>query len=203
MFNCNNLKDNNLKGYNKSDNNLKDRNKDNDNLKCKYCGSDRINNSGKVNNGNQRYLCRDCRRTFTITKRKYSEEYKLKIIKMYLENMGIRSIERLENIPNTTILKWIKNFGKIVKAKFQEQINNIPDNLEDIKQNIEILEGDEIATYIKKNTKTEDKKSGYGFLLIENKDKPMGACSQSVACRLSAVCRSEAKETGIKLLIFK
>ena len=52
-----------------------------------------------------------------MTKRKYSEEYKLKIIKMYLENMGIRSIERLEHIPNTTVLVWIRkpipNVGKL------------------------------------------------------------------------------------------
>lgn len=163
---CNNLKDNkNLKDSNNLNNNLKD------NLKCKYCGSDRINNSGKVNNGNQRYLCRDCKRTFTITKRKYSEEYKLKIIKMYLENMGIRSIERLENIPNTTVLKWIRNFGKIIKERIIEQANNIPDDIKDIKENIEVLEGDEIVTYIKKNSKMEDKKSGYGFLLTETEIK--------------------------------
>ena len=153
MCNCNNLKDSN-------------------NLKCKYCGSDRINNSGKVNNGNQRYLCRDCKRTFTITKRKYSEEYKLKIIKMYLENMGIRSIERLEKIPNTTVLKWIRNFGKMIKERLQKEIiDNIPDDIRSIKENIDILEGDEIVTYIKKNSKMENKKSGYGFLLTETEIK--------------------------------
>jgi transposase-like protein len=66
------------------------------NLKCKYCGSNNINKDGIVNNGNQRYLCRDCKKTFTITKRKYSEEYKLKIIKMYLENVGIRKQGRTD-----------------------------------------------------------------------------------------------------------
>ena len=148
------------------------------NLKCKYCGGNNINKDGIVNNGNQRYLCRDCKKTFTITKRKYSEEYKLKIIKMYLENVGIRSIERLENIPNTTILKWIKNFGKIIKERIIKELNNIPEDLKELKEkkNIEILEGDEIVTYIKKNLKMGDRKFGYGFLLTE---------------------------TGIKLLIFK
>lgn len=141
--------------------------------KCKYCGSHTINNNGKVNGGNQRYLCRDCKKTFTITKRKYSENKKMKVIKMVLEGIGIRSIERLEKVPNTLILKWIKNFGKIIKEKIIQDANNIPNNIK--KEDIEILEGDEIVTYIKKNSKMEDKTSGYGFLLTE---------------------------TGIKLLIF-
>ena len=33
------------------------------NLKCKYCGSNNINKDGIVNNGNQRYLCRDCKKS--------------------------------------------------------------------------------------------------------------------------------------------
>ena len=141
-----------------------------ENIKCPYCNSNRINKDGFVNKGIQRYLCRDCKRTFTMTKRKYSEEYKLKIIKMYLENMGIRSIERLEHIPNTTVLVWIRKFGKMIKERLKnETIDNIPDDLKELKKkdNIEILEADEIMTYVKKNLKIKDKISGYGYLLIE------------------------------------
>lgn len=97
-------------------------------IKCKHCGSNKINKSGIANNGNQRYLCKDCGRTFTITKRKYSEEYKLKITKMYLDNMGIRSIERLEVISNVLILKWIRKFGKTIKEKIIKEANNIHDD---------------------------------------------------------------------------
>ena len=39
------------------------------NLKCPYCNSNRINKDGFVNKNIQRYLCRDCRRTFTMTKK--------------------------------------------------------------------------------------------------------------------------------------
>ena len=72
---------------------------------------------------------------------------------MYLENMGIRSIERLEHIPNTTVLVWIRKFGKMIKEKLRnETIDNIPDDLKELnkKDNIEILEADEIMTYVKK-----------------------------------------------------
>ena len=122
-------------------------------LKCKYCNSNRINKMG-ILNGKQRYFCRDCKRTFREGKDNrthYTEEQKLKVIKMYLENVGIRSIERLEGIHNSVISYWIKNFGKIIKERITKEVNNIPDNIK--KEDIEILEGDEIVTYIKKNQK--------------------------------------------------
>lgn len=144
--------------------------------KCKYCNSNRINKMGTIY-GKKRFLCRDCKRTFREGKDnriKYSNKKRMKAIKMVLEGIGIRSIERLENIPNTLILRWIKNFGSTIKDIVIEDLNNIPDDIK--KEDIEILEGDEIVTYVKKNSKMEDRTSGYGFLLTEE---------------------------GIKLLIFK
>ena len=112
---------------------------------------------------------------------------------MYLENVSIRSIERLEGVSEPLILKWIKKMGKEIKNKFNESINKIKDNINNIdekdikKENIEILEIDEIVTYIKKNlkimeteketeketeTETEKEKetsSTYGLLLIGTK----------------------------------
>ena len=97
---------------------------------------------------------------------------------MYLESVGIRSIERLEKVSEPLILKWIKKFGKIIKERLKEEINNIPDDIKELKEkkNIEVLEGDEIVTYVKKNLKMGENKYGYGYLLTE---------------------------TGIKLLIFQ
>ena len=121
---------------------------------------------------------------------KYSNKKREKVIKMYLENVSIRSIERLEGVSEPLILKWIKKMGKEIKNKFNESINKIKDNINNIdekdikKENIEILEIDEIVTYIKKNLKimetekekekdtekeTEKEKeisSTYGLLLI-------------------------------------
>ena len=148
------------------------------NLKCPYCNSNRINKDGFVNKNIQRYLCRDCKRTFKLEKDnriKYSDEKRMKVIKMYLEGVGIRSIERLENIPNTLVIKWIKKFGKTIKEEIIKQLNNIPDNLKELKKkdkkNIEVLEGDEIVTYIKKNLKMVENKYGYGYLLTETEIK--------------------------------
>lgn len=173
-------------------------------LKCKYCNSDKIKKLGFVYN-KQRYYCKDCGRTFregVDNRIKYDDLQRMRVIKMYLEGIGIRSIERLENISNVLILKWIKRMGNNIKEMLDRVKNNIADNIK--KEDIEILEVDEIVTYIKKNSKTEEKASGYGFLLT------LPSVVSSIADRqakmiwqanhFSASCLTE---TGIKLLIFK
>ena len=85
------------------------------------------------------FQCKECGKVFVIgdNREKYSYDKKLKVIRMYLEGVGIRSIERLEHISTPLILKWIKGVSKIIKNKL---INTeVPDKLE----NIEILEIDE------------------------------------------------------------
>ena len=137
------------------------------NLKCKYCGSSRINKMGKLY-GKKRYLCRDCKRTFregVDNRIKYTEEQKNRCIQLYLENVGIRSIERLEGIHNSVISSWIKNLGKTVKEKLNNIANSIDEN-NFKKENIKVVEVDEIVTYIKKNLKMEENIHSYGLLLI-------------------------------------
>ena len=58
-------------------------------LKCKYCGSSRVNKRDKQKyNNKQRYLCRDCKRIWTegekILRIKYSNDKRIRVIKMYL-----------------------------------------------------------------------------------------------------------------------
>ena len=74
---------------------------------------------------------------------------------MYLDNCGIRTIERRMKVSDTTIIRWIRKFGKMIKERLRNEtiIDNIPDDLKELKKkdNIEILEADEIMTYVKKN----------------------------------------------------
>lgn len=136
------------------------------NCKCKYCGSDRINKMSIIRN-KQRYLCRDCKRTFREGKdkrKKYSEDFKIEAIKWYLENVGIRSIARRLKISASLVSYWIKQFGQIIKDKMLNA--EVPEDIKDI----EILEADEIVTYIKKNLKIKKDQAetfpSYGLLLI-------------------------------------
>lgn len=118
---------------------------------CIYCGSTRTNKSGIINN-KQRYYCRECKRTFregNDRRVKYSEDFKISAISWYLDNCGIRTISRQLKVPASLIVYWAKEFGKIVKNKIFKAADNIDEkNLN--KDNIQILEIDEIVTYVKK-----------------------------------------------------
>jgi len=129
---------------------------------CKHCKSSNSVKNGFVQ-GKQRYKCKDCQRTFREgdDREKYTNDQRLRVIKWYLEGSGIRSIERMEKVPNQLIIQWIRKSSKIIRQKLNEV--NIP---EDTKE-IQILELDEMFSYCQKKLK----KSTFGLLLIESEIK--------------------------------
>ena len=72
---------------------------------------------------------------------------------------GKTSIERILKVSNVLILNWIKNIGKNI----ERIINNNDIEKKKNKKNINILEMDELYSYVKKNKI----KLRYGLLLIE------------------------------------
>ena len=114
-------------------------------MKCKHCGGRRAVKNGFVQE-KQRYLCKDCNRTFRLgdDRERYTTEQRLRVLRLYLEGMGIMGIERVEGVPNPLIIQWIRKFGKIIKDRLDEA--EIPDDL----RTIQILELDELFTYCKK-----------------------------------------------------
>ena len=136
-------------------------------IKCKNCLSNNFVKSGIVL-GKQRFECKDCGSNFRAgdERKKYPNDFKLKIVKWSLEGAGIRSISRMENVSAPLILKWIKTFAKIVKEKLLSVSHE--------KEQIEVMEIDELVTWIKKNQedlKKQDKSSqdnihSFGLLQI-------------------------------------
>ena len=127
------------------------------NLLCKHCGGDQKVRNGYVQ-GKQRSKCKDCGKTYREgdLREKYTNEQRLRAIKWYLEGVGIMSIERIEGVPNPLIIKWIRKFSKILRARLNEI--EIPDDA----KKIQIVELDELFSYCKKSLT----KSTYGLLLI-------------------------------------
>ena len=72
---------------------------------------------------------------------------------------GKTSIERILKVSNVLILNWIKNIGKNI----ERIINNNDIEKKKNKKNINILEMDELYSYVKKN----EIKLKYKLLLIE------------------------------------
>ena len=71
-------------------------------------------------------------------------------LELYLEGLGFRSIGRVLNFSNVSILNWIREFGsKLEELKSEKQVK--------------VIEMDEMHSYVA-NKKTI---AGYGLLLIE------------------------------------
>jgi len=80
---------------------------------CPKCKSTHINKNGRKK-GKQNYLCVNCGRQFIDwyqPHRGYPQEVKDECLKMYVNGMGLREIERVKGVHHTTIMNWIKQLG--------------------------------------------------------------------------------------------
>lgn len=129
---------------------------------CKHCGESKLVKDGIVKS-KQRYLCKDCGRTFRDgdEREKYTIEQKIRVIKLYTDGVGMRSIERAEGVSTPLLIHWIRNFGKMLREKIST--TPIPNDAKDI----EILEMDELFTYYQK----KHKKPMFGLLWTETEIK--------------------------------
>jgi transposase-like protein len=78
--------------------------------------------------------------------RGYSEEMKRECLKMYVNGLGFRAIERVKNVHHTTIMNWVKQVGELLPDYYDPQ--TIPD----------VGELDELETFVG----SKKTKSGYG-----------------------------------------
>ena len=136
-------------------------------ISCKDCGCIRYVKNGYVQEV-QRYKCKQCGCNFVEGDKriKYGSRDHLKVIKLYLENCGIRSIERITGIRNSQISKWIEETAAYIKRQLRQSENQVKTI-----QDIEIMELDELCTFVKKDQKMEGNMSSYGLLLIDQQIK--------------------------------
>lgn len=69
----------------------------------------------------------------------YSESIKRDCLKMYVNGMGLRAIERVKGVHHTTVINWVKQVGKLLPDVYDPEV--LP----------EVGEIDELQTYVKKN----------------------------------------------------
>lgn len=115
-------------------------------ISCPKCQLSKHVRNGFVRN-KQRYKCKNCFCNFTYEdgRNKYTNTSRSLVIRMYLNNCGFRSIAEILNIPLATCFMWIRNAGRIVDQMVREQRQSSED--------IEILEMDELYTFVKKSQK--------------------------------------------------
>jgi len=132
--------------------------------------------SGKDRKGNQRYKCNHCRKTFqkvrenALGKMRISLDKAETCLKLMLEGMSIRSIQRITGMHQETILDLLVLAGEKCERIMNEKIKGIP---------VKDVEADEIWGFVKmkRNTRThkgiDDPLVGdaYTFVGIERNTK--------------------------------
>ena len=78
---------------------------------------------------------------------------------MYLNNVGVRKTAMFIGCSRTTITNWVKK----AKEKLDKKLKNFEPNYS---QKADIIELDEIYTYVKKNKKEQS----YGLLILDSKN---------------------------------
>ena len=110
-------------------------------MKCPNCQSDQIRKNGH-RRGKQNYQCKSCGRQFitNYSSKGYPASTREHCLKMYVNGVGFRAIERITGINHNTIIRWVKKVA--IELPLAPNPQEIP----------EITEIDELQTFVgKKN----------------------------------------------------
>ncbi len=112
-------------------------------MQCPECGSTHIRKNG-LKTGKQNHICVQCGRQFIDQyelHKGYTDQIKRECLKMYVNGLGFRAIERVKGVHHTTALNWVKQVG-----------TNLPD-ANASEEFPEVGELDELQTFVgsKKN----------------------------------------------------
>lgn len=104
-------------------------------MNCPQCQSSTFVKNGR-RQGKQSYLCRDCNRQFRENPypRAYSSDVKDLCVKMSLNGMGFRGIERVTGISHNSVINWVRQ----AEVAIPDENYEIP----------EITQIDELQTFV-------------------------------------------------------
>ena len=92
-------------------------------MQCPECGSTHIRKNGKKQ-GKQNHICVVCGRQFIERyepPKGYSDEVKRECLKMYVNGMGFRGIERVKGVHHTTVITWVKRVGQLLPDAYEPE----------------------------------------------------------------------------------
>ncbi len=115
-------------------------------MPCSYCQSNQTVKNGR-RNGIQSYLCRQCGRQFRETQQQqgYPSVVKEHCLKLYLNGMGFRAIERVTGVNHNTVINLVKQANQV-----------LPDEDYEIPETSQV---DELQTFVG----SKKSKSGFGL----------------------------------------
>ena len=126
-------------------------------MQCPECHSTHIRKNGK-RRGKQNHICVNCNRQFVESPQKnkgYSDEVKKNCLKMYLNGMGFRGIERVTGVHHTTVITWVKQVAELLPDAYTTE------------KTPQVGELDELETFVG----SKKTKSGFGRRLTTSKQE--------------------------------
>ncbi len=77
---------------------------------CSHCQSTSLVRNGRMPDGRQRYLCRDCGRRSNEAPRTnaWSDAEREMILRAYQERASLRGLTRTFGVARNTVTKWVK-----------------------------------------------------------------------------------------------
>lgn len=80
----------------------------------------------RIKRGKQNHLCVDGRRQFIVNyepQRGYADRVRVECLKLYVNGLGFRAIERVTGVHHTTVIHWVKQMGETLPDAYApEQI---------------------------------------------------------------------------------
>ena len=128
-------------------------------MRCHHCGSEESRRNGSFE-GVQRYLCRDCGRSFTSRGERFDKAVKARALDMYLNNVGIRKVARFVGASPAAVVSWIRK----ARDGMAEQLRRAAEGLAS-DTSPDVIEMDEIYTYAQKNGAAPS----YGLLIVDGR----------------------------------
>jgi transposase-like protein len=125
-------------------------------MNCPKCGCTDAVKNGTMNQ-KQRYKCKQCNCNYTqSTTYRISLEKRIQAIKLYLEGVGFRGIERLTGISHNTVIQWVRQLAS------ESEIDRLRPEIENKVVDVAL---DELWHFIQKKLKN----AGSGLRGIDNK----------------------------------
>src|SRR3989304_7974246 len=98
-------------------------------MECPHCkNTSGQHKSGKTRAGSQRYRCFHCMHKYTPRQkpRGYPPEIRLQALRMYVDGMNFRRIERHLGVHHTTVMNWVKTYvAHLPEAPLPETLDQV------------------------------------------------------------------------------
>ncbi len=93
-------------------------------MECPECKSAHIRKNGK-RRGKQNHICVSCGRQFIDSyapPQGYSAAIRQECLRMYVNGMGFRGIQRVKGVHHTTVIYWVKQIGQHLPDTYAPQV---------------------------------------------------------------------------------